>query len=78
MVDVYAVAILLEQAGIEQTGIGQTGAGADRKSLVARLHARRHLTDLGPLRGIDDPTSEDLERFKELADGALVDDRVAG
>ena len=72
MVDVYAVAVLLEQAGREQRT-----SGSDRKSLVARLHARRHLTDLGPLRGIDEPTCEELERFKELADGALVDDRLA-
>jgi alkylation response protein AidB-like acyl-CoA dehydrogenase len=68
MVDAYAGALLVEQAGID------TG---DRKSLVARLYARRHLADAGPLRGIDDPAAEDLERFKDLWDGALVDDRVA-
>jgi acyl-CoA dehydrogenase len=72
MVDVYAGALLLEQAGFEQREIG-----TDRKALVARLYARRHLGDLGPLRGIDEPRSEELERFKDLWDGALVDDRVA-
>ncbi len=71
MVDVYGGALLVEQAGFEQRELG-----TDRKAVVARLYARRHLTDHGPLRGIDDPGSEDLERFKDLWDGALVDDRV--
>ena len=71
MADVYAGALLLEQAGFEQRELG-----SDRKSLVARLYAKRHLADPGPLRGIDDPATEDLERFKDLLDGALVDDRV--
>jgi alkylation response protein AidB-like acyl-CoA dehydrogenase len=71
MVDVYAAALLLEQAGYERRELG-----ADRKALVARLYARRHLADAGPLRGIDEPRSEELERFKDLWDGALLDDRV--
>jgi hypothetical protein len=71
MVDVYAGALLLEQAGYEQRELG-----SDRKSLVARLYARRHLADEGPLRGIDEPQSDELERFKDLWDGALVDDRI--
>jgi hypothetical protein len=71
MVDVYAGALLVEQAGYEQRELG-----SDRKSLVARLYARRHLVDRGPLRGIDEPRSEELDRFKDLWDGALVDDRV--
>jgi alkylation response protein AidB-like acyl-CoA dehydrogenase len=66
MVDVYAAAVLLEQAGWERTTLG-----TDRKALVARLYARAHLADRGPLRGIDDP-AEDLERFKDLVDGAFV------
>jgi alkylation response protein AidB-like acyl-CoA dehydrogenase len=66
MVDVYAAALLLEQAGWERTTLG-----TDRKALVARLYARAHLADRGPLRGIDDP-AEDLERFKDLVDGAFV------
>ncbi len=70
MVDVYAGALLLEQAGFEQREFG-----TDRKSLVARLYARRRLADLGPLRGIDDPHSDELERFDDLYDGALFDDR---
>ena len=48
----------------------------DRKALVARLYAQRHLVDHGPLRGIDDPAMEELDRFKELWDGALVDSRT--
>lgn len=70
MVDVYAGALLVEQGTWERS----TGAG-ERKALVARLHARRRLTDTGPLRGIDEPKDEELDRFGELADGALVDDR---
>jgi acyl-CoA dehydrogenase len=66
MVDVYAAALLLEQAGWERTTLG-----TDRKALVARLYTRWHLADRGPWRGIDDP-AEDLERFKDLVDGAFV------
>jgi alkylation response protein AidB-like acyl-CoA dehydrogenase len=72
MADVYAGALLLEQAGHEQRK-----QGSDRKALVARLYARHRLADLGPLRGVDDADSEDLERFKDLWDGAFVDDRVS-
>ncbi|HEX6392934.1 MAG TPA: acyl-CoA dehydrogenase family protein, partial [Acidimicrobiales bacterium] len=75
MVDVYAAALLLEQAGSETklSGMGSSSE-AGRKALIARLYARSHLADPGPLRGIDAP-AEDLERFKELYDGALVDPR---
>jgi hypothetical protein len=71
LVDVYAAALLVEQAGFEQRELG-----SDRKALVARLYARDHLADRGPLRGIDDAQSEELDRFKDLWDGALVDDRA--
>ena len=71
MVDVYAAALLLEQAGLEQDRMG-----SDRKALVARLYARWHLADLGHLRGIEAP-AEELDRFEELAQGALVDTRTA-
>ena len=71
MVDVYAAALLLEQAGWElANGLG------DRKSLVARLYVRTHLAPSDPVRAITAP-AEELERFKELWDGALVDERVA-
>ncbi len=66
MADVYAAALLLEQAGWERKD-----SGADRKALVARLYARKHLADAGPLRTIDAP-AEDLERFADLADGAFT------
>ena len=71
MVDVYAGALLVEQAGWEQAELG-----SDRKELVCRLYVRAHLADPGPLRGIDLPP-EELERFKDLCDGAFVDERVA-
>jgi alkylation response protein AidB-like acyl-CoA dehydrogenase len=71
MIDVYAGALLVEQAGYEQRELG-----SDRKALVARLYARRHLADRGALRGIDEPRAEELDRFKDLSDGALVDNRV--
>ena len=69
MIDVYAAALLLEQAGWEQAELG-----TDRKQLVARLYVREHLADRGPLRGIDAP-AEELQRFKDLVDGAFLDDR---
>lgn len=72
MVDVYAAAVLLEQAAYDQRELG-----SERKALVARIYARRHLADPGPLRGIDEPGSEELDRFKELWDGAFLDPRVA-
>ncbi|MBW0013066.1 acyl-CoA dehydrogenase family protein [Mycobacterium sp.] len=66
MGDVYAGALLSEQAAWERETFGD-----ERKSLVARLYAQRYLADRGPLRGIDADTDEALERFDELADGAL-------
>jgi len=66
MVDVYAASLLLEQAGSESED--------GRKSLVARLYARAHLSH-DRLRGLLDPPDE-LERFKELVDGALADPRA--
>ncbi|BBX41151.1 acyl-CoA dehydrogenase family protein [Mycobacterium simiae] len=66
MGDVYAAALLIEQAAWER----ETRAG-ERKALVAALYARRYLADHGPLRGIDVDTDAALERFDELADGAL-------
>jgi hypothetical protein len=76
MVDVYAAALLLEQAGAEAhlAAGGTSSFGTGRKGLIGRLYARSHLADPGPLRGIDAP-AEDLERFKELCDGTLVDRR---
>ncbi|WP_067449920.1 acyl-CoA dehydrogenase family protein [Actinomadura macra] len=67
MADVYAAALLLEQAGWERAD-----SGGDRKALVARLYARSRLADKGPLRAIDAP-AEDLDRFKDLVDGAFLD-----
>jgi len=66
MIDVYAAALLLEQAGFEQAELGH-----DRKQLVARLYARTHLADQGPLRGVDAPP-EELQRFKDLCAGAFA------
>ncbi|MQA94973.1 MAG: DNA alkylation response protein [Streptosporangiales bacterium] len=65
MADTYAAALLLEQAGWERAELGTR-----RKALVARLYARAHLTDAGPLGAIDAP-AEDLDAFPTLAEGAL-------
>ena len=67
MGDVYAAALLTEQAAWEREA-----RGADRKALIARLYAQRYLADRGPLRGIDAESDEAIERFDELADGALT------
>jgi hypothetical protein len=69
MADVYAAALLVEAAAWEEEHLG-----SDRKALVARLFVRAHLDDRGPFGAIDEP-AEDIERFKELWDGALVDER---
>lgn len=70
MVDVYSAALLMEQAGLERER-----RLSDRKGLVARLYARWHLGEAGSLRGIEAP-AEELDRFDELAEGALVDWRL--
>jgi acyl-CoA dehydrogenase len=67
MADVYAGALLTEQAAWERAE-----RGGERKALVARLYTRRYLGDPGPLRGIDDDGDEALERFDELVDGAFT------
>jgi hypothetical protein len=67
MGDVYAGALLTEQAAWERANFG-----VDRMALIARLYARRYLADRGPLRGIDDNDDDALERFDDLADGALI------
>lgn len=69
MSEVYAAALLVEAAAWEHEALG-----SDRKALVARLFARRHLGSRRALDEIDAP-AEELERFKELWDGTLVDDR---
>ncbi len=72
MVDVYAAALLLEQAGWEHAN-----GGSDRKALIARLYARAHLADGGRFGGVDTPP-EELERFKDLCEGTLIDDHPGG
>jgi alkylation response protein AidB-like acyl-CoA dehydrogenase len=67
MGDVYAGALLTEQAAWEREA-----RGTDRKALVARLYAQRYLEDRGPLRGIDADSDEALERFDELVGGTLA------
>lgn len=66
MADVYAAALLVEAAAWESSV-----ADGGRKALVARLFTRAHLGRRNPLDAIDEPP-EDLERFKELWDGALI------
>jgi len=67
MGDVYAAALLTEQAAWERAT-----HGGDRKALVARLYTQRYLADHGPLRGIDAESDEALKRFDELVEGALT------
>lgn len=67
MGDVYAAALLTEQAAWERAT-----RGGERKALVARLYAQRYLADRGALRGIDADCDEALERFDELIDGAFT------
>ncbi|HEX5256515.1 MAG TPA: acyl-CoA dehydrogenase family protein [Mycobacterium sp.] len=66
MGDVYAGALLIEQAAWERAT-----RGGERKALVARLYTQRYLADHGALRGIDADSDEALEHFDELSDGAL-------
>ena len=72
MIDVYAGALLVEQAAWE----ARQGVTDGRKALIARLWAKAHLSDGGARRGMDDPADEAMERFDELVAGALVDDRA--
>lgn len=69
MADLYAAALLVEAAAWEAEALGE-----DRAALVARLFVRAHLSPGGPLAAVEHPP-EDLERFKQLWDGALVDER---
>jgi alkylation response protein AidB-like acyl-CoA dehydrogenase len=69
MIDVYAGALLLEQAKWD------SDHGGTRKALVARLWAQAHLAEGGPLRGIDKPDDEALAHFDELVAGALTFDQ---
>jgi len=72
LVDAYAGALLLEHAGWEAGAFG-----GDRKALVARLYARDRLAHRDPLDALSAP-AEELDRFKDLWDGALTDERVTG
>ncbi|MGW0479418.1 acyl-CoA dehydrogenase family protein [Nonomuraea sp. NPDC003214] len=67
MADVYAAALLVEQAGWEE----RAGHGT-RKALVARLYADAHLADHGPLRGLDRAAADDLEHFDDLVAGTFT------
>jgi hypothetical protein len=67
--DVYAGALLTEQAAWERAT-----RQAERKALVARLYASRHLADQGPMRGIDAQGDDAIERFDELVEGSLAID----
>jgi acyl-CoA dehydrogenase len=70
MIDVYAGALLAEQASFEQDELG-----SDRKSLVLSLYADRYLSGGERLRGIDREPSEAMARFDELQTGALIENR---
>jgi acyl-CoA dehydrogenase len=66
MIDVYAGAILLEQAKWD------SDRGGSRKALIARLWVQSHLTEPSAHRNIDVPTDDVLDHFDELVAGALV------
>jgi hypothetical protein len=67
MGDVYGGAVLAEQAAWELREFGDT-----RKELVGSLFAERYLADRGALRGIDAKRSAAIDRFDDLAAGALT------
>ena len=65
MVDIYAAALLLEQAGWEAEELG-----TDRKALVARLYVQQHLAPISRRQQITAPT-EDGDAFASLCAGAF-------
>ena len=65
MVDIYAAAMLLEQAGWEAQELGTA-----RKALVARLYVHTHLAPLSRRQEITAPTEDDDE-FALLCAGAF-------
>ena len=72
MIDVFAGALLAEQAGFEKDELGA------RPQVARRVAVRRALprpTADGCAASTRGP-SEAMARFDELQDGALVDDRV--
>lgn len=71
MIDVFAGALLVEQAAWEARE-GPPG----RKALIARLWANEHLADHGRLRGID-ATDDLAAHYVELSTGTLDDPRRA-
>jgi acyl-CoA dehydrogenase len=70
MAEVYAGALLAEQADWEQREYGD-----DRKSIIATLYARRVLGEESPTRDIDAPNDMALTNFDKLVAGAFVDER---
>ena len=72
MSEVYAGALLAEQADWEQREYGD-----DRKSIIATLYARRYLGDPSPTRGIDAQEDLAITHFDKLAAGRLLGERGA-
>jgi alkylation response protein AidB-like acyl-CoA dehydrogenase len=66
MVDIYAAAMLLEQAGWEARELGTA-----RKALVARLYVHKHLAPLSRRQEITAPTEDD-DAFASLCAGAFA------
>jgi alkylation response protein AidB-like acyl-CoA dehydrogenase len=71
MAEVFAAAVLSERAEWELRQFGD-----DRKALIASLYVEKYLMDSGPMRGIGAPSSQALDRFSELVEGTLVDERA--
>ena len=70
MAEVYAAAILCERAEWELRTFND-----DRKSLVATLYTERYLTDRSRMRDLDSPSNLAIDRFDDLVNGSLVDQR---
>jgi 2-polyprenyl-3-methyl-5-hydroxy-6-metoxy-1,4-benzoquinol methylase len=74
------VAIELARRGIEVVGIDADASMIDTARRLAPtitwVQGDVAGVDAGPLRGIDEPRNEALDRFKDLWDGALVDGRT--
>ena len=72
MVDVYAAALLVEQAGL---GAGRARLRSQGSSLPGSTSGPTSPTPARSAASTLPP--EELERFKDLCDGAFVDERIS-
>jgi alkylation response protein AidB-like acyl-CoA dehydrogenase len=71
MAEVFTGAVLAERAEWELRQFGD-----DRKSVIAGLYVEKYLMEPDPLRGIGAQNSPALDRYEDLLEGALVDNRT--